>query len=675
MPLTDPVPSSAFDVLERNVQDTDKFVNQETGTFTNRVGKVIKPIQVIEAEANAAIISLDWTPVGLFAGGVTFTKITDFAIDAVGTQWIYTGAYPFTAAAGTVPSEPLYQVVRVNSLQQLSGLTEPSDLDQVHTRTFANVDTMLAFNGLVVGQTVATRDDNTTRNIVAQADYTGTPDGVRDIQLSGSKVAVYIGGVKAITSLDDYESFAPDNRKFAGAFGLTNVGAVILVGDSITAGTGSTGYKNSYAFQFMRSIWNSLDNGENTDRAFRYETLLNMAQEYARGDIGGAATVGSNYVNGIGATNDALKIPAGETLTITRREIASSDIFYDADASTATSVDFDLNGVVYASRTISGTGIQTTFATNIYDGTRLCNGSDVIGITAVGGDVYVTGLATFRKSSLSPSVFVAAQPAWGYTDVLAKAPILADHVQKLATGKVKLVILNLGTNNIFAGIKKTPDDYVIAVQNLIDSYRTNMGNCKFLVAVPPRANESLFPASLGSYYEYINKIVAFCNDNNHQVMRLDRTVLSDYPSSYCIDGVHPNDEGHAVLAKFLCEQISIPYNKYDYRRIADTAPRHVNVDVAYNGTWGAFSSQQFAVKVQSQNNILSLSGMAQPNGSVSATVATTPVGFRPVRAAFLTVTTNAGTTTLTWNTDGTLVVGTVPAWVSFENINLVLNRT
>ena len=39
-------------------------------------------------------------------------------------------------------------------LQELDGLTEPSDLDQVHTRTFANVAAMLAFNGFQESQQV-----------------------------------------------------------------------------------------------------------------------------------------------------------------------------------------------------------------------------------------------------------------------------------------------------------------------------------------------------------------------------------------------------------------------------------------------------------------------------------------------------------------------------------------
>lgn len=46
---------------------------------------------------------------------------------------------------GGAPTAPLWEAI-----------TPPINLDQVHTRTFANVDAMLAFNGLVVGQVVKT---------------------------------------------------------------------------------------------------------------------------------------------------------------------------------------------------------------------------------------------------------------------------------------------------------------------------------------------------------------------------------------------------------------------------------------------------------------------------------------------------------------------------------------
>lgn len=46
MPLTDPVPSTALDVLQRNCQDVDKFANQNSGTFQNRTGDVLTPLPV-----------------------------------------------------------------------------------------------------------------------------------------------------------------------------------------------------------------------------------------------------------------------------------------------------------------------------------------------------------------------------------------------------------------------------------------------------------------------------------------------------------------------------------------------------------------------------------------------------------------------------------------------------
>lgn len=75
----------------------------------------------------ATINGLDWSYVGKFADGVTFTKKTDFALDANGTQWIYVGASPFPVVvpAGTVPSAPDYQVILANQFDDGSS-ADPS---------------------------------------------------------------------------------------------------------------------------------------------------------------------------------------------------------------------------------------------------------------------------------------------------------------------------------------------------------------------------------------------------------------------------------------------------------------------------------------------------------------------------------------------------------------------
>lgn len=152
MPLTDPVPSSSFDVLERNIQDTDKFVNQETGTFTNRVGKEIKPIPAIEAEANAAVISLGWHQVGLFADGFTYLLQNDIAKDAAGDWYRWNGALPKVVTAGTLPSSDANFVkIDYKSHAELSNRNAAGAHDEIYYRSFSNAANMIAFEGLEYG--------------------------------------------------------------------------------------------------------------------------------------------------------------------------------------------------------------------------------------------------------------------------------------------------------------------------------------------------------------------------------------------------------------------------------------------------------------------------------------------------------------------------------------------
>lgn len=57
MATTTNVPSSNFEDLQRDVQDTTKFSNA-TGTYTNRAGKTIRPIPVVSDEIEAKAVSV-----------------------------------------------------------------------------------------------------------------------------------------------------------------------------------------------------------------------------------------------------------------------------------------------------------------------------------------------------------------------------------------------------------------------------------------------------------------------------------------------------------------------------------------------------------------------------------------------------------------------------------------
>lgn len=123
-------------------------IDFSTNTVTGQVQKTFPKI----------INDLDWSPVGLFADGVTFTKITDFAIDGDGTQWIYIGAYPFIATAGTVPTEPTYQAVHVNEHGLLDNLNAAGGHDAIYFRAFDNVADAVAYTGHEIGNKYTIND-------------------------------------------------------------------------------------------------------------------------------------------------------------------------------------------------------------------------------------------------------------------------------------------------------------------------------------------------------------------------------------------------------------------------------------------------------------------------------------------------------------------------------------
>lgn len=105
-----PLPSaSASDpcVVYDNSVSFDKLINESQVVTTYKgieIQSVPSLLEQIEAEANAAVISLGWHQVGLFADGFTYTLQNDIAKDAAGDWYRWNGTLPKIVAAGTLPS-------------------------------------------------------------------------------------------------------------------------------------------------------------------------------------------------------------------------------------------------------------------------------------------------------------------------------------------------------------------------------------------------------------------------------------------------------------------------------------------------------------------------------------------------------------------------------------------
>lgn len=105
-----PLPSaSASDpcVVYDNSVSFDKLINESEVVTTYKGVKlqsVPSLLEQIESEANAAVISLGWHQVGLFADGFTYTLQNDIAKDAAGDWYRWNGALPKVVTAGTLSS-------------------------------------------------------------------------------------------------------------------------------------------------------------------------------------------------------------------------------------------------------------------------------------------------------------------------------------------------------------------------------------------------------------------------------------------------------------------------------------------------------------------------------------------------------------------------------------------
>lgn len=469
------------------------------------------------------------------------------------------------------------------------------------------------------------------------------------------------------TTLSSYDSFAPSNTEYNGCSGLSGNRAFIVIGDSITRGNGSSEIKTSYIYQLMRSIWNSFDGGFNQDRGFQYEMNLNGLQLASQP---GVSTNGT-FVDG-GPASKVVSLSDGQKIDVTGIEVATFDIIYDASLSTG-NIELQLNGVTFRTITVAGTGYKTTFQTNVLSG-RYTKETDILTVKSSGGTVLVNGLLHFRLSTNSPICFVSAESGWTLQHHIDNANSLAEIVDVIASSRAKTIMINVGTNDIFSSLAKTPADYVSNLDELINTYKAKFGqNTTFLVSIPPKSDESIWPAKKGNYYEYVSEILLYCKMNHHAAVRLDKCGLS-YDTGLYKDGIHPNNNGHLVLAREYAQALRIPFKTNAIKTVVALQKNPSGAVITYNDTWGFFSSENFNVKGLVEGNVLRLSGMAQPNGSTSTTVGTLPIGYRPKRTSYIVVSTNSGVQKCTINSNGTISIDTVSAWVSFENINLTLDN-
>lgn len=500
MTTTNPVPSNDPTDLLFNAQKLDEVVSGTSQYYTDRLGASRRTVAGINAAADVVLGGLGYAPPVAYASGISLTLTTQ-TVEYSGEVYApKLSNLPFTTTTWATDSAKfrLIQGVAATDLAASGGASM--------------IGYMPAGTGAVA---------------------TNVQDALRSVELNTKNT--YNG---LTSSLHKETSF-------------------LLLGDSITEGVGVGDYTAGYSYQFMRSLMNATDDGFGQDPGYGYHTIVNMANQLSEP---GVTTTGS--LVGGGVVGSRLSLAAGQSITITGKEIAFLDFIYDGSLSSGSLV-YAMNGTTIATKVISGTGLQSTFPTALNAAQTPIAASDTVVVTASGGTVVVTGILPYKESwTGKPLMYAVAKSGTAYQDYTSAAALdeLAYYLNFSRSGKVNVIVLALGTNNIYNPSKAlSPANTVAQITALISGLESRIGTDIYpVISIPPKATAA-WPVALPSYtYEdYVDAIANYAEQRFATLVRNDLSLLSR-TSVFYSDGVHPNEIGHNIMAHTFCEAVGIP---------------------------------------------------------------------------------------------------------------------
>lgn len=436
---------------------------------------------------------------------------------------------------------------------------------------------------------------------------------------------------------------------------LTSRVNLVPISDSFGDGVGAN-YENRLfrVFEAALNFSNVRGFGYMTDT--RITDLVNVA---------GSGVITNGVKASAGALESRVILTSGQYIELTGFEANYFDIWYDGSETTG-DINIELNGEVQRNFVTQKTpGIKSTFEAALFpSGTYK---TDKVRFVATGGTVYVTALMPLRGPTSGPWVCKISHGGWSFKSYDSQAVVdeIASYSSFLAAYTLYPILL--GTNSIYNPSEaQTPSEMTLSLQGLISKLQSKTPSCGFIIGCPPRADESIWPVIKAgfSHSDYVQAIVSFCESNHIQCIRFDKLGL--YEKGLLSDGVHPNDYGHILCAKTLCDSLCIPF--IPYLDPVVHSPIYGS-SILYRDAWGTFLNDPGSVPfVRRYDNIGFLSGAVQQNSSTSMVVMTIPAAFRPKHRNVNVVAFDAsGPKKLSILMNGDVMVDGFPdSWLSFE---------
>lgn len=379
---------------------------------------------------------------------------------------------------------------------------------------------------------------------------------------------------------------------------------IVILGDSITTGVGDSTGKLGYAASLGQAICNYFRNG--------YGFPLHMNYQIAGRLWSHNGTTGTN---GLGMSS--VTITTAQAITLCKAEAIGVMMLIDGPASTCTSIQLKVNGVVLDTQNKPTGNPGELF---LFKDTAPWKSCDTITIAPVGGNLVVLAACPTKRGinpeqtnkDYSPVVITCGASGKSFAHFNTNYAQVSTLLSVYTGASPSVVILALGTNSIYNSTEaQTPTEYITAMMNLVNSLTAS--GAKVVLTIPPQANEATWPIIKPgfTYQDYVDALKTAAG-TTYDLLDLNAVGLA------YSDGVHPNTSGHVALAAHYCRLIGIEPNF--------TQPQ-LNHSVALTGASPVILTDAYAVV--DERGTVSLSGKINPNGSGSNLLTTLPFYYRP----------------------------------------------
>lgn len=330
---------------------------------------------------------------------------------------------------------------------------------------------------------------------------------------------------------------------------------VVVFGDSISEGTGTTNVANRWQTLLQRGLRYRNSGGTGAEFPFIPTMPVTSAPGFPVTTTGGATR---NNTSGLGWKTGSLPIGATATFTFTGTSFKVSYASLSSTGVMSITIDGGTSTLLDTNSSVNGGGLSKLWAS-----ADLTPGPHTVKITndastPTGRVLWVHGLFTFNGDE-GRGLRVLDAAYHGMQSAFFTATRNDAAATNLAVGgPVGLVLLNVGTNDYGAGT--SPDVYKTNVAAFVTRLRqVYTGTIVLMNAYKGSGRDEALWAAYG---DKLNEIAASDPDIAYFDWRLrmpDDPTPYNHPAGLNLyaDTLHPSDGGNAWIASFLTDYLSL----------------------------------------------------------------------------------------------------------------------